>query len=71
MTSIEESLKTLFGSFLVFGGVLCMWCCIYRYAESRGNRERHNLLRNSENIPRVYTSETVRSHQSGLIVVPS
>ena len=70
--TIENSLNTLFGSFLVFGGVLCMWCCIYRYAESRGNRERHaNLLRNGENIPRVYTSEIVRFSSDGLIVVPS
>ena len=68
--TIDDSINTVFGSFLVIGGVVCMWCCVYRYAQIQENRVRSNTLSNGLLIPRVYTSDTVSSHQSGLIVIP-
>ena len=50
MTSIDDSINTVLGSFMVLGGVICMWCCVYRCAQNRVIQERHIYMINGDNL---------------------
>ena len=50
MSSIDDSINTVLGSFMVLGGVICMCCCVYRYSQNQVIQERYIQMINGDSL---------------------
>ena len=65
----DDGLRALVGSFMLVGGMVCMWYCVYKYAVCQDNINRRNQIHQLP--PRVYSSIESQSHTNCLTVIPS